>query len=64
MTRMELEMYTAVPTSDINTYWFPCSWFVSVLKDACSKNKINDACGLKLIMEVMLICFVKYILAI
>ncbi|XP_014276137.1 bestrophin-4 isoform X2 [Halyomorpha halys] len=51
MTRMELEMYTAVPTTDINTYWFPCSWFVSLLKDACSKNKINDACGLKLIME-------------
>ncbi|CAH1405556.1 unnamed protein product [Nezara viridula] len=51
MTRIELEMFTAVPTTDINTYWFPCSWFISVLKDACSKNKINDASGLKLIME-------------
>ncbi|XP_024220172.1 bestrophin-4 isoform X2 [Halyomorpha halys] len=51
MTRIELEMFTAVPSLEFNTYWIPCTWFISLLKDARKGNKITDPQGLKLIMQ-------------
>ena len=52
MTRIELEMFSAVPNLEFNTYWIPCTWFISLLKDARKGNKITDPQGLKLIMQV------------
>lgn len=52
MTKPELEMYSAVPTNEFNTFWIPCTWFVNLLREARLENRITDSAGLKLIMEV------------
>lgn len=51
MTRQELEIFSAVPSMEFNTYWIPCTWFISHLKEAKKTNVISDPQGLKLIME-------------
>ena len=52
MTKPELEMYSAVPATEFNTFWIPCTWFVNLLRDARQECRITDSSGLKLIMEV------------
>lgn len=52
MTKPELEMYSAVPTNEFNTFWVPCTWFVNLLRDARNDCRITDTGGLKLLMEV------------
>lgn len=52
MTKPELEMYSAVPATEFNTFWIPCTWFVNLLRDAKQECRITDSSGLKLIMEV------------
>lgn len=52
MTALELELYQSVPSSEFNTYWIPCTWFVNLLKEARKTHRLPDAQGLKLIMEV------------
>lgn len=51
MTALELELYQSVPSSEFNTYWIPCTWFVNLLKEARKAHRLPDAQGLKLIME-------------
>ncbi|XP_049847384.1 uncharacterized protein LOC126299489 isoform X1 [Schistocerca gregaria] len=51
MTPVELEMYQSVPSVEFNTYWIPCTWFISLLKETRRTGRINDAQGLKIIME-------------
>ncbi|PSN43932.1 hypothetical protein C0J52_03772 [Blattella germanica] len=51
MTTIELEMYTAVPSVEFNTYWIPCTWFIHLLKETRKGSRITDPQGLKLIME-------------
>ncbi|XP_014253130.1 bestrophin-2-like isoform X2 [Cimex lectularius] len=51
MTPLELEIFSAVPNVEFNTYWIPCTWFICLLKDAKKTSRINDMQGLKLIME-------------
>ncbi|XP_059479345.1 bestrophin-4-like isoform X1 [Neocloeon triangulifer] len=51
MTRIELEMFVAVPNEEFNTYWIPSTWFISLLKQAKRSNRIMDSQGLKIIME-------------
>jgi hypothetical protein len=57
MTRIELEMFVAVPSEEFNTYWIPSTWFISLLKQAKRSNRIMDSQGLKIIMEVRLLTF-------
>ncbi|XP_011864953.1 PREDICTED: bestrophin-4-like [Vollenhovia emeryi] len=51
MTTLELQLYQSVPSSEFNTYWIPCTWFINLLKEARKNHRISDAQGLKLIME-------------
>ncbi|XP_012216937.1 bestrophin-4-like [Linepithema humile] len=51
MTTLELELYQSVPSSEFNTYWIPCTWFINLLKEARKSHRLPDAQGLKLIME-------------
>jgi len=51
MTRLELALYQSVPSSEFNTYWIPCVWFVNLLKETKMSGRIMDSQGLKLIME-------------
>lgn len=52
MTKPELEMFSAVPATEFNTFWIPCTWFVNLLREARQECRITDSSGLKLIMEV------------
>jgi hypothetical protein len=58
MTRIELEMFVAVPSEEFNTYWIPSTWFISLLKQAKRSNRIMDSQGLKIIMEVRFFFFI------
>ncbi|XP_017877447.1 bestrophin-4-like isoform X2 [Ceratina calcarata] len=51
MTELELDLFLAVPSSEFNTYWIPCTWFINLLKEARKNQRIPDPQGLKLIME-------------
>ncbi|KAL1115874.1 hypothetical protein AAG570_006163, partial [Ranatra chinensis] len=51
MTPLELEMFQSVPNEEFNTYWIPCTWFISLIKKARRTGRINDSQGLKIIME-------------
>ncbi|XP_043200458.1 bestrophin-1-like isoform X1 [Amphibalanus amphitrite] len=51
MTAQELEEFTSVPRKEFNTYWIPCCWFVSLLREARTTNHVVDSMGLKLIVE-------------
>ncbi|XP_066996529.2 uncharacterized protein [Anabrus simplex] len=51
MTVTELEMYQSVPSVEFNTYWIPCTWFISLLKETKKSSRITDSQGLKIIME-------------
>lgn len=51
MTKPELEMFSAVPATEFNTFWIPCTWFVNLLREARQECRITDSSGLKLIME-------------
>ncbi|XP_023290549.1 bestrophin-4 isoform X2 [Orussus abietinus] len=51
MTSLELELFQSVPSSEFNTYWIPCTWFINLLKEARRSHRLPDAQGLKIIME-------------
>ncbi|KAJ8670404.1 hypothetical protein QAD02_001663 [Eretmocerus hayati] len=51
MTSLELELFLSVPSVEFNTYWIPCTWFINLLKEARSNNRLLDSQGLKIIME-------------
>ena len=57
MTTIELEMYQSVPSVEFNTYWIPCTWFISLLKEIKKGSRITDSHGLQVIMEVFLSLF-------
>lgn len=52
MTADEIEVFYSLPNVEFNTYWVPCTWFTSLLKEARKSKRIEDAEGVKLIMEV------------
>lgn len=54
MTSLELELFQSVPSLEFNTYWIPCTWLINLLKEARRNNRLSDAQGLKIIMEVCL----------
>nr|CAD7459897.1 unnamed protein product [Timema tahoe] len=51
MTAVEIQMYQSVPSVEFNTYWIPCTWFISLLKETRKESRITDSQGLKIIME-------------
>ncbi|XP_063219310.1 uncharacterized protein LOC134529312 isoform X2 [Bacillus rossius redtenbacheri] len=63
MTTVELEIYQSVPSVEFNTYWIPCTWFISLLKETRRESRITDPQGMKLIMEVVTIATYSFFLA-
>ncbi|CAG2059952.1 unnamed protein product [Timema podura] len=53
MTAVEIQMYQSVPSVEFNTYWIPCTWFISLLKETRKESRITDSQGLKIIMELL-----------
>lgn len=53
MTADEIEVFYSLPKVEFNTYWVPCTWFVSLLKEARKSKRIEDSEGVKLIMQVI-----------
>lgn len=51
LTKQELEMLQSVPSTEFNTFWIPCTWFINLLRDAKQSGHVSDSNGLKLIME-------------
>uniref|UniRef100_A0A8D8S0K8 Bestrophin homolog n=2 Tax=Cacopsylla melanoneura TaxID=428564 RepID=A0A8D8S0K8_9HEMI len=51
ITQDELQLFLSVPNSEFNTYWIPCTWFISLLKRSNMEKRVIDSQGLKLIME-------------
>lgn len=52
MTMDEIEVFYSLPKVEFNTYWIPCTWFITLLKEAKKSKRIDNAEGVKLIMEV------------
>lgn len=52
MTTDEIEVFYSLPKVEFNTYWVPCTWFITLLREARKSKRIDDAQGVKLIMEV------------
>ena len=43
MTNQEMELFNAVPATEFNTYWIPCTWFIYRIQEAArNKRLIND----------------------
>jgi len=53
MTADEIEVFYSLPKVEFNTYWVPCTWFISLLKEARKSKRIEDSEGVKLIMQVI-----------
>ncbi|XP_060852220.1 bestrophin-4-like [Rhopalosiphum padi] len=51
MTADEIEVFYSLPKVEFNTYWVPCTWFISLLKEARKSKRIEDSEGVKLIMQ-------------
>lgn len=63
MTSDEIEVFYSLPKVEFNTYWVPCTWFTTLLREARKSKRIEDAEGVKLIMEVTcIILFNCYII--
>lgn len=54
MTTDEIEVFYSLPKVEFNTYWVPCTWFTNLLREAKKSKRIDDAYGVKLIMQVIL----------
>lgn len=53
MTHQEKELFNAVPATEFNTYWIPCTWFVFRLQEAAKKGKLLNAYALETVMRVI-----------
>lgn len=51
MTADEMEVFYSLPKVEFNTYWVPCTWFITLLKEARKSKRIEDSEGVKLIMQ-------------
>ncbi|KAL3250060.1 hypothetical protein MRX96_055670 [Rhipicephalus microplus] len=51
MTKLEMELWQSIPSTEFNTFWVPCTWFINLLREARNECRITDAQGVKLIME-------------
>lgn len=51
MSKPELEMFQAVPSTEFNTFWIPVTWFVNLLRESRQECRITDSNGIKLMME-------------
>jgi len=60
MTADEIEVFYSLPNVEFNTYWVPCTWFTTLLREAKKSKRIEDAYGVKLIMEVMYVKSIAY----
>ena len=61
ISKLELDIFSSVPSNEFNTFWIPCTWFVSLLREARQDCRITDGCGLKIIMEVRFTWFIRFI---
>jgi len=60
MTADEIEVFYSLPKVEFNTYWVPCTWFISLLKEARKSKRIEDSEGVKLIMQVIYYVISQY----
>lgn len=60
MTTDEIEVFYSLPNVEFNTYWVPCTWFTTLLREAKKSKRIEDAYGVKHIMEVMYVKSIAY----
>jgi len=51
MTKTEMELFSAVPANEFNTYWVPCTWFIYRLQEATRKGKLLNQYALENIMR-------------
>lgn len=51
MTKLEMEVWQSIPSTEFNTFWVPCTWFINLLREARNECRITDAQGVKLILE-------------
>ncbi|KAH6937695.1 hypothetical protein HPB50_003590 [Hyalomma asiaticum] len=51
MTKLEMDLWQSIPSTEFNTFWVPCTWFINLLREARNECRITDAQGVKLIME-------------
>ncbi|KAM7302730.1 bestrophin-3 [Ixodes scapularis] len=51
MTKLEVELWQSIPSTEFNTFWVPCTWFINLLREARNECRITDAQGVKLILE-------------
>ncbi|XP_064454636.1 titin-like isoform X2 [Ornithodoros turicata] len=51
MTKIEVDMWQSIPSTEFNTFWIPCTWFINLLREARNECRITDAQGVKLILE-------------
>ena len=52
MTNQEKELFNAVPATEFNTYWIPCTWFIYRLQEAAKQGKLLNQYALESIMRV------------
>lgn len=55
MTKLEMDLWQSIPSTEFNTFWVPCTWFINLLREARNECRITDAQGVKLILEVTLL---------
>ena len=60
MTENEKKLFEAVPANEFNTYWVPCTWFISRLQEAAKHGKLLNQYALESIMRVSEECFIFY----
>lgn len=53
MTADEIKVFHSLPKVEFNTYWVPCTWFTTLLREARKSKRIEGAEGVKQIMEVI-----------
>ena len=52
MTNQEKELFNAVPATEFNTYWIPCTWFIYRIQEAAKNKKLINDYALETIIRV------------
>jgi hypothetical protein len=52
MTNQEKELFNAVPATEFNTYWIPCTWFIYRIQEASKNKKLINEYALETIIRV------------
>ena len=53
MTNQEKELFNAVPATEFNTYWIPCTWFIYRIQEAAKNKKLINDYALETIIRVI-----------